>query len=82
VWLFPLTFVSSVFTPVATMPDWLQVLARNNPVTLVANLLRALSLGMPAPGSTWAEMAIPVAAWILGITGVAATLAVRRYRQV
>lgn len=42
VWLFPSTFVSSVFTPVYTMPDWLQPIARNNPVTLVANLLRAV----------------------------------------
>lgn len=82
VWLFPLTFVSSVFTPVATMPDWLQVIARNNPVTLVANLLRALSLGTPAPGSTWAGMAVPVIAWIVGITAVAAPLAVQRYRRV
>lgn len=82
VWLFPLTFVSSVFTPVDTMPDWLQVIARNNPVTLVANLLRALSLGTPAPGSSWAGMAVPVVAWIVGITAVAAPLAVQRYRRV
>ena len=45
VWLFPLTFVSSVFVPVTTMPGWLQTIARNNPVTLVANLLRELSVG-------------------------------------
>jgi ABC transporter DrrB family efflux protein len=82
VWLFPLTFVSSVFTPVATMPDWLQVIARNNPVTLVANLLRALSFGQVAPGSTWSSAALPVLAWIIGITAVAAPLAVRKYRRV
>lgn len=81
VWLFPLTFVSSVFTPVATMPDWLQPIARNNPVTLVANLLRALSLGTPSSGG-WSGMVIPVVAWIVGITAVAAPMAVRRYRQV
>ena len=82
VWLFPLTFVSSVFTPIATMPDWLQAIARNNPVTLVANLLRALSLGTPVPGTTWGAMVVPAVAWIIGITVVAAPLAVRRYRQV
>jgi ABC transporter DrrB family efflux protein len=81
VWLFPLTFVSSVFTPVATMPGWLQVIARNNPVTLVANLLRALSLGETPPGRSWLDMAVPVLAWIVGITVVAAPLAVRRYRD-
>lgn len=81
VWLFPLTFVSSVFTPVATMPDWLQPIARNNPVTLVANLLRAFSLGTPN-ASGWSGMIIPVVAWIVGITAVAAPMAVRRYRKV
>lgn len=81
VWLFPLTFVSSVFTPVATMPDWLQPIARNNPVTLVANLLRAFSLGTPS-ASGWSGMIIPVVAWIVGITAVAAPMAVRRYRRV
>jgi len=82
VWLFPLTFVSSVFTPVATMPGWLQVIARNNPVTLVANLLRALSLGEVLPGTTWASMTTPVVLWVVGITAVAAPFAVSRYRKV
>lgn len=82
VWLFPVVFISSVFTPVPTMPDWLQVVARNNPVTLVANLQRALSLGEPLPGATWASMATPVALWIVGLVGVFAPLAVRSYRKV
>jgi ABC-2 type transport system permease protein/oleandomycin transport system permease protein len=82
VWLFPLTFISSVFTPVYTMPGWLQVFARNNPVTLVANLLRAFSVGEVFPGSTWSSMALPVALWVIGITAVAAPLAVNRYRKV
>jgi ABC transporter DrrB family efflux protein len=82
VWLFPLTFLSSVFAPVDTMPDWLQVIARNNPVTLVANLLRAFSVGQPLPGAGWAGMITPVVLWIIGITAVAAPLAVGRYRKV
>jgi ABC transporter DrrB family efflux protein len=82
VWLFPLTFISSVFTPVETMPDWLQVVARNNPVTLVANLLRALSLGEVRPGATWTGTAVPVVLWVAGITALAAPLAVARYRRV
>lgn len=77
VWLFPLSFISSVFTPVATMPGWLQPVARNNPVTLVANLLRGLAVGEV----TW-SMVLPVALWIIGITAVFAPLAVRRYRTV
>lgn len=82
VWLFPVVFISSVFTPVQTMPEWLQVVARNNPVTLVANLQRALSLGQPPTGSTWASMATPVALWIVGLVAVFAPLAVRSYRKV
>ena len=31
VWLFPLTFMSSAFVPVSTMPDWLQVVAQVTP---------------------------------------------------
>lgn len=77
VWLFPLSFISSVFTPVATMPGWLQPVARNNPVTLVANLLRGLSVGHVTVG-----LVVPVVAWIVLITAVFAPLAVRRYRTV
>ncbi len=77
VWLFPLSFVSSVFTPVETMPGWLQPIARNNPVTLVANLLRGLALGHVEASMVW-----PVVAWIVGITAVFAPMAVRRYRTV
>jgi len=30
IWLFPLTFVSSAFVPIATMPSWLQDFANNH----------------------------------------------------
>src|SRR5262249_11274629 len=33
--LFPLTFVSSAFVPVASMPSWLQPFAENNPFTIM-----------------------------------------------
>ena len=78
VWLFPLTFVSSVFVPVTSMPGWLQVIARNNPVTLLSNLLREFTLiGRPAAGTV-----LPVLAWTVGIVVVFAPLAVSRYRKV
>jgi ABC transporter DrrB family efflux protein len=82
IWLFPLTFISSVFVPVVTMPGWLQAVARNNPVTLVANLLRALSLGEPLPGTTWGALVTPAALWIVGITAIFGALAIQRYRRV
>ena len=47
IWLFPLTFVSSAFVPIATMPGWMQAFANHQPVTLVINSMRALALGGP-----------------------------------
>src|SRR5205823_14271849 len=32
IWMFPLTFASSAFVPVKTMPSWLQPFAEHNPV--------------------------------------------------
>jgi ABC-type multidrug transport system permease subunit len=34
--LFPLTFVSSAFVPVASMPSWLQPVAEHNPFTTMS----------------------------------------------
>ena len=47
IWLFPLTFVSSAFVPIPSMPGWLQAFANNQPVTYVINTMRALALGGP-----------------------------------
>ena len=45
IWLFPLTFVSSAFVPIQTMPGWLQAFANNQPVTYTINAMRALAIG-------------------------------------
>ena len=34
IWLFPLTFVSSAFVPIQSMPGWLQAFANHQPVTV------------------------------------------------
>ena len=47
IWLFPLTFASAAFVPVASMPGWLQAFAKINPVTVICNVLRDLTLGGP-----------------------------------
>ena len=44
-WIFPVVFVSSAFVPVAGMADFMQVIARNNPVTIWCNFARYLALG-------------------------------------
>ena len=74
--IFPLTFASSAFVPVETMPDWLQVFAENNPFTTVVDGARALLIGAPAGNDVWGAFA-----WSIGIAAVFAYLSVRRYRK-
>ncbi|MBJ7594120.1 MAG: ABC transporter permease [Candidatus Dormibacteraeota bacterium] len=79
IWLFPLTFVSSAFVPIATMPGWMQAFANHQPVTLVINSMRSLALGgpqFPLFPSLWEALA-----WLAGILVVFAPLAVRAYRR-
>jgi ABC-2 type transport system permease protein/oleandomycin transport system permease protein len=77
IWLFPLTFLSSAFVPIQTMPGWLQAFANNQPVTYVIDTMRALALGGPIADSLWKALA-----WIAGIFVVFAPLAVRAYKRV
>jgi ABC transporter DrrB family efflux protein len=74
--IFPLTFISSAFVPVASMPPVLQDFARINPFTIVINAIRSLWLGLPAGNYVWGAVA-----WTIGITAVFAPLAVARYRK-
>lgn len=64
------------------MPSWIEAMARNNPITHMVDLLRALAQGVTPAGDSWAELMIPAVLWIIGITAVAAPLAVARYRKV
>jgi ABC-2 type transport system permease protein/oleandomycin transport system permease protein len=74
--LFPLTFVSSAFVPVASMPDWLQPIAEHNPFSTMVNAVRALFLGTPAGNDVWLA-----AVWCLAIVAVFGPLAAWRYRR-
>ena len=76
IWLFPLTFVSSAFVQVHSMPGWLQAFANNQPVTIVITEMRALALGGPLVTHGWQS-----AVWLVGITGVFGALAVKAYRR-
>jgi ABC-2 type transport system permease protein len=44
----PLTFVSSAFVPVESMPGWLQPFAEHQPLTLMVNAVRGLAAGPQA----------------------------------
>src|SRR5579859_6391599 len=76
IWLFPITFLSSAFVPISTMPGWLQAFANNQPVTYVINTMRALALGGPIEANLWKSVA-----WLAGIFIVFLPLAVRAYRR-
>jgi ABC-2 type transport system permease protein len=73
---FPLVFASSAFTSPATMPSWLKTFADAQPVTQVANALRALTHGGPAHTPV-----VHAVVWSAGILVVAATLATLRFRK-
>jgi len=75
--LFPLTFVSSAFVPVASMPSWLQPIAERNPFTYMVNAVRALFLGIPPGNDVWLALL-----WTLAIIVVFAPLSAWRYRRV
>ncbi len=73
--VFPLTFISSAFVPVESMPEGLRQFAEVNPFTIVVDALRHLWVGAPS-GSLWGGVA-----WSLAIIAVFAPLAVARYRR-
>lgn len=74
--LFPVTFVSSAFVPVGSMPSWLQPVALHNPFTNMVNAARALYVGTPAGNQVWLALA-----WSGAIVVVFGVLAVWRYRH-
>lgn len=74
--IFPLTFISSAFVPVASMPEPLRAFAQVNPFTITVNAMRSLWLGLPAVNYVWGAVV-----WAIGITVVFAPLAVARYRK-
>jgi ABC transporter DrrB family efflux protein len=75
--VFPLTFISSAFVPVHSMPAVLRAFANVNPFTLIVDAIRYLWIGYPAAGNNvWGAFV-----WALVVMGVFAPLAVARYRR-
>jgi ABC transporter DrrB family efflux protein len=74
--LFPLTFISSAFVPVDTMPSWLQPIAEHNPFTTMVDAARALFIGTPAGNDIWLAIL-----WSFAIIAVFSMLSVWRYRR-
>ncbi len=82
--VFPLSFVSSAYVPVSTMPGWLQGFAANQPLTQMVNTARILTggpaaealLGHPLSYYLW-----PSLAWSAGLVLVFAPLAVWKLKN-
>jgi ABC-2 type transport system permease protein/oleandomycin transport system permease protein len=74
--IFPLTFASSIFVQVSSMPHWLQGFANNQPVSQTADAVRGLMLGHPVGSSVWISLV-----WSLGAILVLAPLATARFRR-
>jgi len=74
--VFPLTFISSAFVPVDSMPSVLRTFAEINPFTVTVDAMRALWVDAPAGNSIWGAVV-----WALVIMAIFAPLAVARYRR-
>jgi ABC transporter DrrB family efflux protein len=74
--VFPLTFISSAFVPVKSMPTVLKDFANVNPFTITVDAIRHLWLGAPAHNSVWGAVV-----WAFVIMALFAPLAVARYRR-
>jgi len=74
--VFPLTFVSSAFVPTATMPDWMRFFAERQPMTLVVNAVRDLTLGTNLYGA-----ALSAVIWSVGILLVSFPLGLWLYNR-
>ncbi len=77
IWVFPLVFASSAFVPTRSMPGAVRAFADVNPITLVVNATRALTVGHghalgPALGSL---------GWLAGLLLVFIPLCVRAFRR-
>ena len=82
--LFPITFISNVFVPLETLPEWLQPIAEWNPTsTLTAALREMWGNGLPPPTNSLAstEPALVTIVWVLVFIVVFGPLGVRRYRS-
>jgi ABC-2 type transport system permease protein/oleandomycin transport system permease protein len=88
--IFPLTFASSAFVPVQTMPSWLRGFATHQPVSVVINAARSLILGDSATpvqrtellgGTGTGSLVVQALAWSIGIGLVFGLLCARKYRR-
>ncbi len=76
VWTLPVTFASSAFVPVSTMPGWMQVFAKANPVSLSVDAVRNMLVG----GGIRVPL-VETVAWMAGLLLFSIPLSVVLYRR-
>jgi ABC-2 type transport system permease protein len=78
IWVFPLVFASSAFVPTDSMPGAVKAFADVNPVTLVVDAARDLTIG----GHAALGPALGTLAWLVGLLAVFIPLSVRALHRV
>jgi ABC-2 type transport system permease protein len=73
---FPLMFASSAYVPIASLPGWLQAVAKVNPLSYTVDAARGFALGDPSVGAL--GKSVLIAAVLAGISIVGATASYRR----
>ncbi len=73
---FPLMFASSAYVPIASLPGWLQALAKVNPLSYTVDAARGLALGNPSSGAL--GKSILIATILAAVSILGATTAYRR----
>jgi len=82
--VFPLTFVSSAYVPVQTMPGWMQAFAEHQPITVMVDAVRVLTQGPAAEallGHDAGYYVVRSLLWAAAVLAVFVPLAVARYRR-
>jgi len=80
----PFAFVSAAYVPAASLPDWMQPVADNQPFTVFSNAVRSLTLGgadaigLGHSTAYWVALSL---LWSAGILVVFASLAVYRFAR-
>ncbi|MGW9158745.1 MULTISPECIES: ABC transporter permease [unclassified Microbacterium] len=71
-----LPYLSSAFVPVASMPEWLQPIAANQPITPIVETIRSLLMDTPLQGEAWWAIG-----WCLVILLIAVTWGAWLFRR-
>ncbi|CAN5750476.1 ABC transporter permease [soil metagenome] len=78
-----LTLASGAYFPVNVLPDWLQLVARYNPITICLDTMRSALLGGTGWEGVWTTVGftLPAAAVVLVVGTTSFNIALRRERR-